>query len=279
MPSLATPKSTINLWSLPSISQFVSAASRRGFDIVQPFHSKWYNDQLEKEDIAHLRRLPSGKALLIGNTKHFWPIFLSWLRKQDYIPPDPIDSYTKNVLSGLVEEYLNHHSECRSTNTIQIFWSHDSDTSSMVSMSRVASVSGLCYTHPSAMLSIHPQYGVWLSLRAVVIIVDVDHTASPFCDPAATVGKAAAAAAAAPSPPPLLSNPLTKEQDEMVQKAAQIAFSQASDIGWSNTMEKVDPWIRLRDSVAVGKEFRFADDQLRYHYLQDKSILEKALKW
>jgi hypothetical protein len=36
-------------------------------------------------------------------------------------------------------------------------------------------------------------------------------------------------------------------------------------------------WIALRDAVEIGKEYKYEEDQLFYHYTKDYSILKKNL--
>ena len=65
---------------------------RRGFDLCHPIHISWYNNLIREEgliDAGTLRTLPETvvgaeegnncNALLIGNNKHVWPVFLRWL--------------------------------------------------------------------------------------------------------------------------------------------------------------------------------------------------------
>jgi hypothetical protein len=44
----------------------------------------------------------------------------------------------------------------------------------------------------------------------------------------------------------------------------------ASPYQWGN-------WLKLRDSVPIGKEYRYCNDQIAYHYLKDKSVLIRSL--
>lgn len=249
-------------------ARFAAALARHGFDICHgPFSTKWYNQELDQEQEQQprdnnstsqsLSRLPLGNAWLIGNTKQLWPRFLAWLETQ---PPhmraqDPIDTYTTLTLERTVERHFHAHEDAR------IF--HDYDRDPLVSMSRVADVSGLCFTHPTAFLSIHPAYGPWISLRAVVVVVAQDEN-DRAC-----------------RPPRRLENPLSPQQDACVQTAAARVTSAAScshDVDRVSTItDRVRPWIALRDAIPVGREYRFSEEQLWYHYLKDPEILERAL--
>ena len=59
-------------------------------------------------------------------------------------------------------------------------FSHNMGPSEFVHMQLAASVAGLAFKDPASMLSIHPTFGPWLSLRSVVVL-DVD--GSTIADP------------------------------------------------------------------------------------------------
>ena len=88
------------------IRHFQSELKRQGFDLCHPIHTSWYNNLIkedglvengslellpepptivdDEEEDAHVdgvgeRISSSYNALLIGNTKHIWPIFINWL--------------------------------------------------------------------------------------------------------------------------------------------------------------------------------------------------------
>ena len=252
--------------------------SLHGFDICHLFHTQWYNQLLDNDQrLASLVRLPvTGNAFLIGNTKRLWPCFLTWLKQQQLqqpdggIPPNPLDTYVSQQITTIIRQHVVGDDD--DDDAVDIFWDHEWDKDKLVSMSRVASVSGLCYLHPSALLCIHPTYGAWFSLRAVVVVHDDDDdddTAETCHSP--------------PPPPPLLCNPLSPEQDENVQAAARRAFDHHANVFDDDTTARVraeeaaQPWIQLRDAVSIGREYRFSDNQLHCHYLKDTRLLVKEM--
>ena len=245
--------------------ELASALSYHGFDICHPFHTSWYNAHLDRENLSSIRRLPLGKALLVANTRRIWPSFLSWLRSQGTpIPMDPFDKYTSTVVTNLVQQH------CRNKD-VQIFWDHERRSDLLVSMLRVAAASGLCYVHSFAQLAIHPHFGPWLSLRAVVLYELDDGKDLAWLNP-----------------PGSIKNPLTAEQDLQVREAAQRAFAHHSHIFDAsltshNTTSKdaalsAQPWIDVRRSIPIGREYCFTQDQILYHYTKDRSILEASLE-
>ena len=46
-------------------------------------------------------------------------------------------------------------------------------------MQTLAEVAGLAYTHPYSHLSLHPRYGPWFALRAVLVFDNVKYTGKP----------------------------------------------------------------------------------------------------
>lgn len=32
-------------------------------------------------------------------------------------------------------------------------------------------------------------------------------------------------------------------------------------------------WVRIRDACSIGREWRYSDDQIRYHYVADRALL------
>ena len=70
-----------------------------GFDLCHPIHTSWYNNIIKNEGLVEngtLNMLPEPQpsallddgddaiynALLVGNTKTIWPVFLKWLESK-----------------------------------------------------------------------------------------------------------------------------------------------------------------------------------------------------
>jgi cyanocobalamin reductase (cyanide-eliminating) / alkylcobalamin dealkylase len=109
---------------------------------------------------------------------------------------------------------------------------------SFVPIQRIAVESGLARlscTH----LAIHPAYGPWIALRAVA---EVD----------------------AEAPPP---NPLPPPRCEGcdVRCGAALALAMKSR-DWQS-------WLAVRDACNVGREWRYDEDQIAYHYTKDRRRL------
>jgi len=135
--------------------------SEAGFDLVQPLQVGWYNAQvsgpLRLEDFGS----DSTLALVIGNTRALWPRFLSALRA------DPALQAAAHPLYAYTEQCIQ-----RAAHTLErpwrLRWSH-AGGDQLVAMQRLASAAGLAYLSQSQ-LSVHPQYGPWIGLRAALSI-------------------------------------------------------------------------------------------------------------
>lgn len=234
-----------------------------GFDIFHPFHPKWYNESLERDNLQQqLVCLPeTGTGYLIGNTKHLWPFFKAWYTLQPPSIPDPFDKFCREC----IEKSLH---KSYSPSVFTIFWECKKESDTLVSMQRVASVSGFAYHDPITQLTVHPIYGTWNSYRAVVII-HADDASQEIAPPQLV--------------PCLLS---TKEKEcarEAMERALQVSDTEnlcrqlhggANDANRSTVCKA---WIAMRDCVERGRsEYRFDEDQLMYHYTKDVKFLSKT---
>lgn len=239
--------------------------NEHGFDICHSFHPQWYNDLVEK-DGSNLALMPNDDtvcgAVLIGNTRHLWPHFMEWHR-ENAMMEHPVDTYCKEVIGKIAERHAQQHNLRQ-----DIFWSSTYSVEKLVCMQRVAKVSGFAYFDPNTFLTVHPTYGTWTSYRAVVVFY---HTTELPNRPII------------PQSPPQIPNLLTPDEEEQAKLAMTRALG-ASDTsrlceqlhGKGDDLDKVcHAWIAMRDCVHTGKEYRFGDQQLMYHYTKDHECLER----
>ena len=226
-----------------------------GFDICHPFHPKWYNDVLREENLD-LALLPETNcsAILIGNTKHLWPYFVRWFQSRESLPENPLDEYCQECLQTILSRHFD--------DDVCIYFSHCYTREQLVSMQRVAMVSGLAYHDSSSQLTIHPIYGTWHSFRAVAIIPSDGNVPET-----------------APQRLPCLLSAAEKERAVIAMKYA-LEVSDAEKLceqlhGKVLEQESViRSWIALRDSIEIGKkEYRFDENQLMYHYTKDTKYI------
>jgi hypothetical protein len=298
----------------------------KGFDLCHPIYTKWYNDMIRAEGLVAsgaLKTLPepfaieddSGtvfNAVLIGNTKHIWPIFLNWLTDQKEGIERPFDTFVETSLPSALEKCLGNNTELES---YELFWSNGkrhlidqsqnsskassnvakyhcydfNNASFLVSMQRVATTTGKYWHDEKATkLCVHPEYGTWTAFRAVVVFKISNNTQTEII----------------PEIPQPCVCPVSDRDIEQAKKVFDLALklSSSDENGYGATLDKswtelckylhntvcsgsdwdkvpstMKPWIRLRDVISVGRNWKYDDAQLLYHYTKDPEILKKEL--
>ena len=217
-----------------------SLCQRAGFDLVQPLQVSWYNREVDQE-----YRLPNYDrgnclAILVGNTKALWLQFLEALRTSPSLQrhPHPIDTYTRQSVE-------------RALAPIPYRWLTRYAHNHRVAMQRMAHVAGLAYLSPSH-LSIHPEYGPWIALRAVAVI-DIngpDNAPQPL------------------QPPCICESNCTPAFRAAIAQADRARPTQESiATHWRQ-------WLAVRDACPIGRIHRYTDAQIRYHYRKDRRQLQ-----
>lgn len=207
--------------------------------MAQPLQVAWYNAAVE----PHLRLpdfdRPDSLAVLIGNTRALWPRLLDAMRDDDRLrhAPDPVDRYTMSVV-GAAAERIGARREVR--------WAHTVGAE-MVAMQRLAQIAGLAYLSP-ALLAVHPQFGPWIGLRAVVCI-DVPGPAGD---------------------PPALAPPCDACDEGCRRALSDVIERSAAAATWRD-------WLAVRDACPRGREHRYDDDQIEYHYTKNLASLLAAV--
>ena len=218
-----------------------------GLDIVHPFSLAWFND-----GVTPSLRLPDGGrpgalGVLIGNTRRIWPAFTRVLRN------DPALLDAEHPLDTYVERALTDAAGLTITARHVILWAHRT-TPRPIAIQRIAHASGLAHLSPSQ-LSIHPHYGPWWALRAV-IVVDTDG--------------------------PVDERPRAPDPCTACSKPCLGAFERAlaaTDLGRPGDVERQwRPWANVREVCPEGQASRYGEDQLRYHYAKDRSVLHLLVR-
>lgn len=225
---------------LSSISSELVAA---GLDISKSLQAGWYN-----QTVAHAHRLPDfgrpvSLALLIGNSRLIWAPFMAWLAhdRQRLELPNPLEAYVEASITQAFEGFETAH---------KIRFSHRPEPHH-IAFQQMAEVAGLAWRSP-AHLSIHPEYGCWLALRAVVVI----DLPGPSGD--------------APGMAPLCTNC----QSGCVPKLnAVLGHDHQAMPGDQDVAASWQAWLAIRDACPIGRAYRYSDDQIRYHYIKDRRFL------
>lgn len=219
-----------------ALEMLSSCCAAGGVDLAAAGRVGAYNALVGQE-----HRLPDfgddgSLVVVLANSRALWPHLLAALDQQ---PGSP----AQHPLDCYVEEVvrgavqrLAHHYELR--------FAHDPPPR-RVAMQRLAEVAGLATLSP-AHLSVHPRFGPWIGLRAAVVIDCEGPEVTPHRSPCE--GCAA---------------PCASALGEALEAGAD------SERDWPQ-------WVAIRDACPLGREHRYEDAQLRYHYTKDRRWLRPA---
>ncbi|HEY5925533.1 MAG TPA: hypothetical protein VIV11_27800 [Kofleriaceae bacterium] len=208
-----------------------------GFDLVHPFDAHAVARAVELDVLADpVRRC----GWLVGNTRALWPR-LAAARAADAAlaaSSDPIEDYVEQTCARISDAHC--------------VFAHRRYAGAFLPFQRLAVAAGFG-TLSSTQLVIHPVYGPWFALRAVVLTADPPITRvlpAAACDCADRFG---------PEAEPLGS---------MTRGRCSAAFEHARDphSTWRD-------WLAVRDACCVGREHRYGEDQIAYHYTKSRRLL------
>jgi methylmalonic aciduria homocystinuria type C protein len=215
-----------------AVDRFRAACAEAGFDLVQPFGTAWCttDPDVQLPDFGRASAL----AFVVGNTRALWPVLVAAMRRS----PGRIES--EHVVDAWAEERITAAAAAVGA-AHEIRWAHTlGDT--VVPIQRLAGVSGLAWLSP-ANLSIHPLFGPWIGLRAVVVF--------DLAGPAL--------------PAPTITDPCGQ-----CAHACLPAFVAAQRADGPQAWRA---WLAVRDACPLGRAWRYAEDQVIYHYTKDRDIL------
>jgi len=183
-----------------------------GFDLAHAFDARAAAREPGWE------RLAGGAAvgILVGNTRALWPRFVE-ARRAPALERDahPLERYTERTVEAAFPGAA-------------IYYAHRAYDGAFLPFQRLAVTTGLGALSPSQLV-IHPTYGPWFALRAVVVVAGTPPEQRPIASPCRCTG------------------------------ACLAAFEAARD---ARTWR---PWLAVRDACSL-RTFRYSDDQIRYHY-------------
>ena len=179
-------------------------------------------------------RLPGSDratVLVLGNTRALWPYIDRFVVDAPAPIDDPVDTYVARVVHRAIA--------AAGVTPIDVRFDFE-PPERRIAIQQLAHVAGLAWLSPSH-LCVHPTYGPWIALRAAVVLaVDAsadDGPASAPCDCRRHCGPRLEAALAAGEP---------TNQTEL--------------------RERWRLWLAVRDACPVGREHRYTDEQIVYHY-------------
>jgi Methylmalonic aciduria and homocystinuria type C family len=183
-----------------------------GFDVAHTFDAA----AAAREPGLELLAGDAGLGILIGNTRALWPQFTQAMKDPALAAdPDPLDRYTERVIDAAFAGARRYYGHRR----------HDGR---FVPLQRLAVATGLGALAPSQLV-IHPIYGPWFALRAVVVTEGSPPSRSPIPQPCCC------------------------------DASCMAMFSQAQrSMDWRD-------WLALRDRCSL-RTWRYSDEQALYHY-------------
>jgi cyanocobalamin reductase (cyanide-eliminating) / alkylcobalamin dealkylase len=199
-----------------------------GFDLVHPFDAHAVAREVGVAALVDRER-PAG--YLVANTRALWPRFLAARRADRELATceHPIDRYVEQT--------------CERLGDARVLFAHRAYGGAFLPFQRIAVAAGFGTLWPSQLV-IHPTYGPWFALRAVVLARG---------EPLTRVLPRAGCA-----------------HEDRCAASCTTAFESARDASGPQAWRA---WLAVRDACCVGREHRYAEDQLAYHYTKDRELL------
>lgn len=229
------------LWQ-ETVERVAELCQPAGLDLVQPFAADWFNAGLPQSERLYDFGRPGALGILVGNTKALWPAFQRAVAASSVLTatPHPLDSYTKGVMWRAASRVAPLASCTYFSHTLPPL---------AIPIQRLAERIGFAGLSPSR-LAVHPAYGPWFALRAV-LLVDL---AGPEAAPPTPVRPCQGC-------------------DEPCMPAFEHALAVSAPISAESIARHAAEWIAVRDACPFGHAFRYSDDQLAYHYQPDRRRL------
>jgi methylmalonic aciduria homocystinuria type C protein len=201
-----------------------------GLDLAHPLSLAW----LPETTVPHALRTDA-LGVLVGNTRALWPALRERLADEGELPAQPVDAHVETILRQAVEAV---------DAPVLVFYAHRRYEGSYLPFQRMAHDAGWLHLSPSH-LSLHPQHGPWVALRALVVF-DV---------------------AGPPPPAPVAPDPCTP-----CDKPCLAALERAAALDGSDP-QSWRAWLEVRDACPEGRASRYGEAQIRYHYTKDREHL------
>jgi hypothetical protein len=211
-------------------------ARRLGLDPVVPFSPSWLaEDSVEARALARL----GGRdvlGLLFTSSRALWTPFVSAFQSEPDLQrdPDPLDRYVERAVRESLDE-LAHEST--------VAFAHAIRPEGAFPIQRLADAIGFAALSPSH-LSVHPELGPWISLRAVALLAAPCSTAPRPVQRSACRGCPAPCVAA-------------------LEHAVRVS---AGETGRDVVTRHAEAWIAVRDACPVGRDARYPAAQIDFHY-------------
>ncbi|MGE0403483.1 MAG: hypothetical protein AB7T06_42655 [Kofleriaceae bacterium] len=237
------------------VTHVIEQLAAAGLDVVHPFDAhaigRLARAEAEREarrPLAAWARLENGPrlGLLVGNTRALWPHFVA---ARGSLPElDPLDTYVERTIVHAIERTIDHEiassaSSVRvatgptsipaiTSGARTVVYAHRRYDGAFLPFQPLAIACGLA-AMSDAGLAVHPTYGPWFALRAVITLDAPSFAipaAAPIAKPCACTGACEAA----------------------------LAHARDHTGDWR-------AWLAVRDACSM-RAYRYSDEQIRFHY-------------
>lgn len=195
------------------MQQAIARLAEAGFDVVHPFDAPQAAREPGLERLDGAQRL----GLLVANTRALWPRFTAAAESTN----DPLDRYTERTIDAGFPG-------------ARVYYGHRRYDGAFLPLQRLAVVTGLGALAANHLV-IHPVYGPWFALRAVIVVDGEPVAHAPIAQPCRCGVECA--------------------------ETLHSAIAGAGD--WR-------AWLAVRDACSL-RAWRYSEDQIRYHYTSARS--------
>ncbi len=204
---------------------------------------------------------PARLGLLIGNNRSLWPLFLGALAEQTQLGLEehPLDRWVEKRLVEVLQPSPDARSvapvaepdaplEVAELGRCRLYFAHRKAYGQYPPLQRLVATSPEAGMSPCGLV-VHPVYGPWLALRALLVTEyslqnDLPRRAPPPC-----------AGCLAPC-----QSPFTHALQESAKWPAA-----------SCVRELWREWLSVRDACPLGQAQRYTDNQIVYHYRRERA--------
>jgi len=191
----------------------LAALADAGFDLAHELDTRIAAAEPGLECLGGTER----RGILVGNTRALWPKFVAAMRDPELAAaPHPLERYTERTIDAAFPK-------------ARVFYGHRRYEGAFLPMQRLAVATGLGALAP-CQLVIHPIYGPWFALRAVIVLDGSPVVHAPIAKPCRC--------------------------DAACAETFHAALVAGAD--WR-------AWLAVRDACVL-RAWRYDDEQIRYHY-------------